>query len=213
MKPGTARSEDEWLNSRNDPIGVCVTTKKSRISFRGGSAFLALCDGRWLTRDPVRPVLQPSWRLVLGAPFFGRAEPGKLGVQRGDGFGSALLRRIAKRGGCLWRCHQGPPGSLVACVGFAAKRSDSAQLQGRFIEKRVRVYLPEYGPVPNSGRLLVARRERIGKVVIGIGDASAGCLGGHSDGVKSSVAVGIDRVNVHGGDPLWSRSSRAHHMN
>jgi hypothetical protein len=95
-------------------------------------------------------------------------------------------------------------------VSFAAERSDAAQLQGRFVEKRVRVYVPDCSrAVPNSVRLPIVRR---GRVVSGIGNACAGRVDSHPDGMKSSGVVFIDRVNIHGGVPLLSRSSRVHHM-
>jgi hypothetical protein len=97
-------------------------------------------------------------------------------------------------------------------VGFAAERSDAAQLQRRFVEKRVRVYAPEGAPVPNSGRLLIIRRGRIGKVVSHIGNC-ARRADGHSGGVKSSAVVGMDRVNVHRGvASLCPGPAGVHHM-
>jgi hypothetical protein len=58
--------------------------------------------------------------------MFGARQPGELGVEHGDGFGSGLLRSAAQRCGWRWRWHQGAAGSLVAPVGFSAERSDPA---------------------------------------------------------------------------------------
>ena len=140
-------------------------------------------------------------------PPFRTQQPGKPDIESGDSFGSGLLGCRAKRDGGRCRRQQGAAGSLVASVSFAAERSDAAQLQGRFVEKRVRVYVPDYSRVvPNAGRLPIVCR---GKVVGGTGNACAGRAGGHPDGMKSSAVVCIDWVNIHGGVPL-SRSSRAH---
>jgi hypothetical protein len=82
------------------------------------------------------------------------------------------------------------------CTNSAASdhlwRRDSARTESR---TALRV-------TPNSTQPLVVRRDRIGKVVSHIGNC-ARRAGGHSGGVKSSAAVGIDRVNVHRGVPLF----------
>jgi hypothetical protein len=98
------------IASVTSETGMSLTTKKAGTLI-AGPGFRGIVQ--WLTGDPVRP-------------GFRKAKPGKLVVQRGDGFGRALPRSAAERGGCRWRGHQGAAGSLVAPVGFAAERSDAA---------------------------------------------------------------------------------------
>jgi len=85
------------------------------------------CNGWWLFGDPGRPAIHPRRSQLSGASFFGAAQPGKLRVQCGDGFGSALPRGAAEWRNCRWRWHQGATGSLIAGIGFAAECSDAAQ--------------------------------------------------------------------------------------
>ena len=53
-------------------------------------------------------------------------QPGKPGVQHGDGSGRGFLGRHAHRDGCGRRRQTGAAGALVAPVGFAATRSQKA---------------------------------------------------------------------------------------
>jgi hypothetical protein len=88
----------------NDRVAAVLATrspgKRKRIAprrpvLRSCGSFCAGTPSR-SDGSPVRPALQPGWRLVSGASFFRTAEPGKLGVERSDGFGSALLRSAAQ---------------------------------------------------------------------------------------------------------------------
>jgi hypothetical protein len=72
---------------------------------------------------------------------FGTAQPGKPGVQQGDGCGRRFLGRRGERDGCRRRRQKGDPGAagaLIAPVGSAAPRSEAAALQKGFVEENVR---------------------------------------------------------------------------
>ena len=87
-----------------------------------GIRLLSLCDGR-LSGGPANPAIQPGWWQFPGVSYFRAAQPGKLGVQRSHGFGSALPQRGAQRDRCRWRGHQGAAGSLVAPAGAGRRRT------------------------------------------------------------------------------------------
>src|ERR1035441_6624239 len=71
---------------------------------------------------------QRAGRLAPGGPLSRTAQPRKLGVQDGDGFGGGFPGCQAERDRGEGRGHAGPPGPLVAGIGSAAARSQSACL-------------------------------------------------------------------------------------
>ena len=73
-------------------------------------------------------------------PFLRPLQPGKPGVKQSDRFGRGGPWCGAQ--GDVWRRHwcqgeKGAAGSLVAPVGSTASRTESPQLQRRFVEKRI----------------------------------------------------------------------------
>jgi hypothetical protein len=72
--------------------------------------------------------------------FFLGPQPGKAGVERGDGCGGGVARNRGHRDGYGWRRgQQGAAEALVAAESFTAAGADQAELQRIFVEQNVGV--------------------------------------------------------------------------